>query len=261
MIIFVLLGIALGASTLGAICGIGGGVIIKPLLDSFHIASVSTISFLSGLTVLSMSAYSIIKAFISKENLVNLKTGTPLALGAAIGGIAGKQLFNLLKVMSANPDKVGAYQAISLGIATAGTLLYTLKKSSIKTHEMRNPLICVLIGLALGMMSSFMGIGGGPFNLVVLSFFFSMSTKVAAQNSLYIILISQLSSLLTTLLTNSVPEFNFLWLIVMVAGGISGGILGRKLNKKLSEDAVNKLFTLFLFIIIGISIYNTFQFL
>ena len=257
MIIFVLLGIALGASTLGAICGIGGGVIIKPLLDSFHIASVSTISFLSGLTVLSMSAYSIIKAFISKENLVNLKTGTPLALGAAIG----KQLFNLLKVMSANPDKVGAYQAISLGIATAGTLLYTLKKSSIKTHEMRNPLICVLIGLALGMMSSFMGIGGGPFNLVVLSFFFSMSTKVAAQNSLYIILISQLSSLLTTLLTNSVPEFNFLWLIVMVAGGISGGILGRKLNKKLSEDAVNKLFTLFLFIIIGISIYNTFQFL
>ena len=39
------------ASTAGAICGIGGGVIIKPVLDLFQMASVSTISFLSGCTV------------------------------------------------------------------------------------------------------------------------------------------------------------------------------------------------------------------
>ena len=44
------------ASTAGAICGIGGGVIIKPVLDLFQMASVSTISFLSGCTVLSMSS-------------------------------------------------------------------------------------------------------------------------------------------------------------------------------------------------------------
>ena len=43
------------ASVAGAICGIGGGVIIKPTLDMFHLASVSTISFLSGCTVLALS--------------------------------------------------------------------------------------------------------------------------------------------------------------------------------------------------------------
>lgn len=47
------------ASTAGAICGIGGGVIIKPTLGLFQMASVSTISFLSGCTVLSMSLYSV----------------------------------------------------------------------------------------------------------------------------------------------------------------------------------------------------------
>ena len=41
------------ASIAGAICGIGGGVIIKPALDLLGWASVSTISFLSGCTVLS----------------------------------------------------------------------------------------------------------------------------------------------------------------------------------------------------------------
>lgn len=50
------------ASTAGAICGIGGGVIIKPVLDLFQMASVSTISFLSGCTVLSMSLYSVGRA-------------------------------------------------------------------------------------------------------------------------------------------------------------------------------------------------------
>lgn len=37
------------ASTAGAICGIGGGVIIKPVLDLFQMASVSHDKFLIGL--------------------------------------------------------------------------------------------------------------------------------------------------------------------------------------------------------------------
>ncbi len=78
------------ASVCGAICGIGGGVIIKPVLDLCAIASVSTISFLSGCTVLSMSCYSVGKNILSGENWVQFRTGTPLAIGAAVGGIAGK---------------------------------------------------------------------------------------------------------------------------------------------------------------------------
>lgn len=68
------------ASIAGAICGIGGGVIIKPVLDLFDLASVSTISFLSGCTVLSMSCYSVGKSFLAGEKSVHLKTATPLAL-------------------------------------------------------------------------------------------------------------------------------------------------------------------------------------
>ena len=47
--------ISLLASVAGAICGIGGGVIIKPTLDLFHLDSVATVSVLSGCTVLAMS--------------------------------------------------------------------------------------------------------------------------------------------------------------------------------------------------------------
>ncbi|WP_407537142.1 hypothetical protein [Cetobacterium somerae] len=47
--------VCLGASILGAISGIGGGVIIKPILDALGTMQVSTISFLSGCTVLGMT--------------------------------------------------------------------------------------------------------------------------------------------------------------------------------------------------------------
>ena len=78
--------ISLLASIAGAICGIGGGVIIKPSLDLFHLDSVATISFLSGCTVLAMSCYSVTKSMRAGESKIDLKIGTPLAIGAAIGG-------------------------------------------------------------------------------------------------------------------------------------------------------------------------------
>ena len=77
------------ASIAGAICGIGGGVIIKPTLDLIGWASVSTISFLSGCTVLSKRCYSVGRSMLSGEKSVDVKTGTPLAIGAAAGGVLG----------------------------------------------------------------------------------------------------------------------------------------------------------------------------
>ncbi|MDE6588970.1 MAG: sulfite exporter TauE/SafE family protein [Oscillospiraceae bacterium] len=245
------------ASVAGAICGIGGGVIIKPVLDLCALAGVSTISFLSGCTVLSMSCYSVGRNLLSGGSRVDFKTGTPLAIGAAVGGVVGKQLFGAIRSLFANPNTVGAVQAACLAVITAGTLAYTVFKSRIKTHRVDSAAACVGIGLALGITSSFLGIGGGPINLVVLFYFFSMDTKTAAQNSLYIILFSQITSLLTTLVTRSVPEFAWGALALMVCGGIGGGMAGRAVNKRMDNAAVDKLFMGLMVVIILISISNT----
>ncbi len=248
------------ASIIGAICGIGGGVIIKPVLDLCGLASVSTISFLSGCTVLSMSLYSVGKNLSSGDSRVDMKTGTPLAVGGAVGGIIGKQMFSAVRAMFANPNTVGAVQAACLALLTVGTLIYTVFKSRIRTRQIRSLPVCLAIGLALGILSSFLGIGGRPFNLVILFYFFSMDTKTAAQNSLYIILFSQVTSLITTLLTRSVPPFEWMALLLMVAGGIGGGMVGRKLNRRLDNAAVDKLFMGLMVVIICISVYNTLRY-
>ena len=236
----IFLAVSFGASVVGAICGIGGGVLIKPLLDALGVFSVAAISFLSGCTVLSMSCYSVIKAKRSRESRVDMRTGTPLAVGAAIGGVAGKMMFQYLSGLFPNKDKVGAVQAACLLVTSLPA--------------------CVAIGLALGICSSFLGIGGGPINLVVLFYFFSMDTKTAAQNSLYIILFSQMTSLLNTLATRTVPEFCLDSLALMVGGGILGGMAGRMVNKKMDGDMVNRLFVGLMVAIMLICAYNMIQF-
>lgn len=248
------------ASIVGAICGIGGGVIIKPLLDSFGILDVKTISFLSGCTVLAMSTYSFVVAKVKKESLVDMKIGTPLAIGAAVGGVVGKSLFQAL-VRSFDQNYVGAIQAGCLLIVTLGTLIYTIYKAKIKTYHITNLAVCLFVGFFLGILSSFLGIGGGPINLVVLFFFFSMPTKVAAQNSLYIILFSQITSLLNSIVTATVPDFSAFLLTLMVIGGIMGGFYGRKINKNIDSHKVDVLFMILMAVIILINIYNMYRFL
>lgn len=134
-------------------------------------------------------------------------------------------------------------------------------RRTIKTKEVTNKLTCVVIGLILGIMSSFLEIGGGPINLVVLYYFFSMDTKTAAANSLYIILFSQITSLIATLVTHTVPELDIVTIVLMVVGGISGGMAGRVINKKMDNKAVEKLFIALMAVIIVIGLFNTWKYL
>lgn len=244
----------------GSICGIGGGVIIKPVLDAMGIMSVSSISFLSGCTVLCMTVVSVYRNMRSGAAKIDLKISTALALGAAFGGVAGKVLFESLKEASGNEEMVGFTQAVVLILITLATLIYTVCKEKIHTRTCSQLWICVGIGLALGVMSSFLGIGGGPINLMVLGYFFSMGTKDAALSSLYIIMFSQITSLVQTFATGNIPEMEISYLVFMIAGGILGGTVGSKINKKISERGVDKLFIFLMGVIVLINIYNALKF-
>ena len=121
-------------------------------------------------------------------------------------------------------------------------------------------IIFILVSFFASVIGCICGIGGGPINLVVLYYFFSMDTKPAAQNSLYIILLSQAASLLFTIFRGKVPEFPVVLFVCMVCCGILGGMVGRKINKKIDSQMVNKLFLGLLVVIMGVCCYNFFRY-
>lgn len=259
MTAIILLIICLLASSVGAIVGAGGGVIIKPVLDMLGILPVSTVSFCSGCTVLGMSVCSLIRNRNDGVKL-QIKTSTALAIGAVLGGLVGKWLFELVKNGFGNERVLGAVQAVFLTLITIGVFLYVCNKDKLPSKNVKNIFAAVIIGIFLGIISSFLGIGGGTSNVAVLFFFFSMEAKEAAKNSLYIIIFSQISSIVTALMTGSVPDFEWLHLLCMVIGGIGGALTGAAISKRIDNKGVEKILKALLVVIILIDFYNVLKF-
>jgi len=227
--------------TIGAVCGIGGGIIIKPVFDALHAGDAAVTSFLSNCTVFSMSACSLLLSAAKKDAAAGRKTGRFLAPGSAVGGILGMWLFSLVKAYTSNPARVGAVQAACLGLITLAVLLLTCNRAKIKTLRVQNPAACLCIGVFLGVVSSFLGIGGGPLNLAVLFLFFSMDGRNAVRTSLIVIFFGQLANLAATFVTGNIPEFSPLTLAAMAAGGILGGFAGRPIHRHISDKTAFRL--------------------
>ncbi len=257
-IILVLL-VSLTASVIGSITGVGGGILMKPLLDLFGIMSVSAVSFLSGCTVLTMSGVSLLR---SRNNgvVLQLKISLMLAVGAMSGGVIGNVLFEQVKTMFSSENVVGLIQSSMLLLITILVLFYSNIKQKLRSYNFKNFASSISVGFVLGVISSFLGIGGGPMNLAILFLFFSMDAKTAAKNSLFIIFFSQISNLLITVASNNIPELNIYFLIFMVVGGVVGALIGSKLTFILSNKQTEIAFQILLIIISGICIYNMINF-
>ena len=108
--------IAIGSTTVGSLTGMGGGVIIKPVVDLLGDFDAQTIGVLSSLTVFSMSLVSIAKQMLARTR-IPFETAIPLAAGSVAGGMAGERLLRLIvSALEAN-ESVTAVQNAEIGRA------------------------------------------------------------------------------------------------------------------------------------------------
>ncbi|HEY4553770.1 MAG TPA: sulfite exporter TauE/SafE family protein [Bacillaceae bacterium] len=252
-IIYFLVGLA--ASIVGSAAGLGGGVIIKPALDFLDHYDVATIGVLSSATVFSMACVSLLKA---AQGGIRVKGATSftLAAGSVAGGIIGKLVFNHLLNAVEHPGSITVLQARILVVVMILILLFVKYKHRMKTYCLKNTGVIFLTGICLGSLSTFLGIGGGPLNVAILVLAFSMGTKDAAINSIFIIFFSQLSSLILIGVTTGYSHFDLSMLYFMIPGGIIGGFVGTILVKRLHERHIDAIFVCTLMLIILINFYN-----
>lgn len=244
------------ASTLiGALVGIGGGAIIKSSLDLLNFGTVETVGFISACSVLSMSISSSIKHIFQKTKC-DRKTVLLVSSGSVFGGVAGNAVFDaLFKMFDTNIVK--GIQASILCAFLIFVVIYVNKKDA-RSFKLKNPALILLVGLFLGLFSSFLGIGGGPINTAFLVLFFSFTIKESAVYSVAIIFFGQLSNLISTFASNRFEPFKSYFGIVIAACilAVIGGIIGARLNKKLNNKVITKIFTITISVVILINIYN-----
>ena len=92
------------------------------------------------------------------------------------------------------------------------------------------------MGISLGALSAYLGIGGGPINVTVLCMFFAMAIMEAAAGSIFIILFSQLSKPVSIVLTTGFGPHDYTILLYMIPAGIAGGFIGPMLRRKLQDS-------------------------
>lgn len=263
--------IALLSSFIGSISGIGGGIIIKPVLDLTGRLPIETVNFLSGATVLSMSLFSLIQYVIRATKKHDKQIGDSskiheskqeitllvfLCIGSIIGGLIGSEIFSLFMQKFRNESIAVLIQAIIIMLITLFVIVYQYYKKKIKPYKFTGYISRFFAGLTLGLISSFLGIGGGPLNVAILAFCFSMSPKKAAINSLALVFSSQAMSLFAAILKNEIPLYQNEVLISMIISGIVGALIGRYISKFINDENTDKFFNITLILILAINIFN-----
>lgn len=240
------------ATTLGALAGIGGGVIVKPVFDAFGEYTAAQISVISSGAVFAMSLVStLISSKQLKEQKQNLKILIPLALGAVVGGYAGEYAFSAL---TASDAVIRIVQNSILLVLIVFVVIY-MKNDSKKSLERTEWYFAAVTGLLLGCVSAFLGIGGGPINVAVITLVFGLGIKTAVIGSLITILFAQGTKLISIAVKDA-SVFNIKLLPFVIITGICGAVLGRTLNKKASDKTVNRCFIAVQIVIILLCIFN-----
>ncbi|MGN1344912.1 MAG: sulfite exporter TauE/SafE family protein, partial [Traorella sp.] len=240
---------------LGACAGLGGGVIIKPVLDFIGAHDLKTISTLSSCAVFTMAVYSTIRQMRNKVKL-DYTLILLISIGAIIGGMLGNSIFSYL-LLIIDSKLLNFIQALLLIILLSIVLMNV--NTNHQNLKIQNKLAILLVGLLLGALSSFLSIGGGPINVAVFTFFFSIDIKMAAIYSIATILFSQASKLVMTLFNGGFMGFDFTLLIYAIPAALLGGYVGTKLNKIASEKLVRNIFNIAVLGIILLNIYNAIQ--
>lgn len=240
------------ATLIGAVSGFGGGVIIKPVLDALGGYNSYVISILSSSTVLSMAAVASLINLSSKSKFD--KKVFYLVFGAVIGGILGRLLFSVVSqsFLSSKTEIVQAAIIIVL-------LTFVLFKNKLPKFKIQSLFLSLLAGAVLGSLSSFLGVGGGPFNVALLILLFSMDIKTASSASVLIIVFSQLTNLVTTAAATGFGGHDYSMLIYMIPGGIIGGFIGSKIKKRIPPKAIEKLYFVITLGLIALNIFNMFS--
>jgi uncharacterized membrane protein YfcA len=251
--------IAIGAATAGSMTGLGGGVIIKPLLDVLHDFDTQTIGALSAVTVFAMSVVSVGRQMLAKTK-IPYKTAIPLAFGSVAGGIAGQWLFVALVNALGMDRLVTVAQNALLALLILAVYVYMRNKSKrpgpseLPTFPLLG--LALAAGVFLGVCSSFLSIGGGPINVALSIYLFAYDTKTAAVCSIITILFSQISKLTALALTTGFAVYDLSLLPAMVVGAVAGGFLGTDFNKKCSEATVEKAFNAVQLLVLAIAVFN-----
>jgi uncharacterized protein len=240
--IFIVFVIGVSAGVVGSLLGLGGGIIISPILTlSGYLPS--NVSSTSLLAVASTGASSTVPYALKKKIIYS--AGIKLAAFAVPFSVLGALISSGL-----NPDDFKLYFAILL----ISTSFYILVRKSIRadtanSEEKRKLASSALLYVgssAAGLISSLFGIGGGIFFVPLLFAVKKLSMQQSVATSQIAILITSVAGILTH---SVLFQQDYVFAGTIALGAVVGAQIGPFIAVRISERLLTILFSISLLII------------
>ena len=238
--------VSIVAGFVGALFGLGGGVLIIPFLTLVEGVPVPLAVGASIVSVVATSSAS--AATYVQDHLTNLRLGMFLEIGTVAGAITGafvsvflpaSALFILFGIIllyatmvmirargidfpaNVRPDKTSRILAL-------GSQYEDHSLNRVVKYEVTRTPLTVFIGYFAGIVSGLLGVGGGIINVPTMNLVSKVPVKVASATSNFMIGVTAAASASVYLLRGDVHPLLAAPLIIGVAGG---ALLGTRVLK------------------------------
>lgn len=264
----ILLAGAYAAGLLGSLTGLGGGVVVIPLLTLvFHVdfhyaigaALIASISTSSG----SASAY-------VKEGMTNIRLGMFLEIATTLGAVGGALIalwtptnaiaiiYGIVLIFTAvmQQRRITDHEGV-VGSPLAKKLklfgTYPTKDGNVKSYQLTNVFGGFFTMIAAGVLSGLLGIGSGVLKVVAMDCFMKVPFKVSTTTSNFMIGVTAVTSAVVYLQRGYIePGIAF----PVMIGVIFGAITGAKLLKRMKVKVLKRIFAVAILLVAIDMIYN-----
>lgn len=247
--------IVLFACSLGSISGIGGGIIIKPLMDAMGGFSAASVNHMSSITILTMTTVSIYK---SRQNakVVDWRIVAYFTVGSMAGGVLGNRMLTNFMAGAENDGVITIVQSILQIVFVLIVMANEIWGHKIPHYHVKNGLLMMGVGVGLGIIAAFLSIGGGLFNRPLLIIMLSLASKPAVFTSLCIIFCAQLSNVITMGVTTQFSNVDMSVLPFMMVAAVLSGFIGSYIASHVDDKYFDRLFFFTLLIILSLNTFN-----
>ena len=200
VLLVMLVGAAAGC--LGALLGIGGGVLLVPVLNAFIGLSFDEAAAVSSMAVLTTA--SAVATSIETRRLMNGRLATLLLIFSVAGASAGARLIGVFAdvtyerifgvtavviavVMVARLDKRNPTVDAAVDVGPLGGRFFDESRGSMVAYRLYRPAIASIAAFIAGAVASLLGIGGGVLIVPALNAWCGVPMRAAAATSSFMI--------------------------------------------------------------------------
>jgi uncharacterized protein len=218
--------VGFGVGTLIGMTGVGGGVLLLPILIfGLHVPAMRAVGSDALFNFVTKIGASIVHL---RKGTVKRKVVLALIIGSAPGSYIGVSLLVHLKRVYG--DGVNHFITVAVGVLLIciPTFLFFQKKIEERAAE-RPPTVKSLIGLAAGFLVGITSVGSGSIVMMMLLLFYSFQPKVMVGTDIvHALLLTGVTSLLHFRMHNVDTHL----VGALLIGSIPGGLLGSYLSTR-----------------------------